>query len=155
MPARSRWSIAVVLLGLIVAGCGPQLATAPRTAGKIEVRLGYFPNLTHATALYGVAKGIFATRLAEDNATLTPTVFNAGPDAVEALFAGALDATYIGPGPTINAFARSHGEAVRVVSGATSGGAFLVVRSGIDSPADLRGTRLATPHLGNTQDLAL
>jgi NitT/TauT family transport system substrate-binding protein len=147
-----RWSILLVLL---VSGCGLQAATTPGAADKVEVRLGFFPNLTHATALYGMAKGMFEASLAESNATLRSTIFNAGPDAVEALFAGALDATYIGPGPTINAFARSHGEAVRVVSGATSGGAFLVVRPGIDSPADLRGTRLATPQLGNTQDIAL
>jgi NitT/TauT family transport system substrate-binding protein len=143
-----------ILLAVVVSGCGLQAASAPGTE-KVEVRLGYFPNLTHATALYGMAKGMFEARLAESNATLKPTLFNAGPDAVEALFGSALDATYIGPGPTLNAFARSHGEAVRVVSGATSGGAFLVVRSGIDSPADLRGTRLATPQLGNTQDIAL
>jgi NitT/TauT family transport system substrate-binding protein len=151
MRASSRWLALVVLL---LAGCAGEQATAPQTANKIEVRLGYFPNLTHATALYGVAKGIFANKLG-DNVTLTPTIFNAGPDAVTALFAGALDATYIGPSPTINAFSKSNGEAVRVISGATSGGAFLVVRSGIESPADLRGKKLATPQLGNTQDVAL
>jgi NitT/TauT family transport system substrate-binding protein len=151
MRASSRWLALVVVL---LAGCGGQQATAPPTANRIEVRLGYFPNLTHATALYGVAKGIFAKELG-DNVTLTPTIFNAGPDAVTALFAGALDATYIGPSPTINAFSKSNGEAVRVISGATSGGAFLVVRSGIDRPAELRGKKLATPQLGNTQDVAL
>jgi NitT/TauT family transport system substrate-binding protein len=148
MRASSRWLVPVVVL---VAGCAGQ---TPPTAKTVEVRLGYFPNLTHATALYGVAKGIFADKLG-DNVTLTPTIFNAGPDAVQALFAGALDATYIGPSPTINAFSKSNGEAVRVISGATSGGAYLMVRSGIRSAADLRGTKLATPQLGNTQDVAL
>jgi NitT/TauT family transport system substrate-binding protein len=144
----------LVLVVVLLAGCGSHQASGPPTTNKIEVRLGYFPNLTHATALYGVAKRIFADKLG-DNVTLTPTIFNAGPDAVTALFAGALDATYIGPSPTINAFSKSKGEAVRVISGATSGGAFLVVRSGIDRPADLHGKKLATPQLGNTQDVAL
>jgi NitT/TauT family transport system substrate-binding protein len=147
-------SSGLVLVALLLAGCAGLQASAQPSNEKIEVRLGYFPNLTHATALYGVAKGIFAKELGDD-VTLTPTIFNAGPDAVTALFAGALDATYIGPSPTINAFSKSNGEAVRVFSGATSGGAFLVVRSGIESPADLRGKKLATPQLGNTQDVAL
>jgi NitT/TauT family transport system substrate-binding protein len=150
MRSPPRW---VVLVVVLLAGCAGQTATPPPSA-VVEVRLGYFPNLTHATALYGVAKGLFADRLGE-NVTLTPTVFNAGPDAVQALFAGALDATYIGPSPTVNAFSRSNGEAVRVISGATSGGAFLVVRAGIKSAADLRGAKLATPQRGNTQDVAL
>jgi NitT/TauT family transport system substrate-binding protein len=151
MRSSLRWLVLGVVL---LAGCGGQTATPPSAAGNVEVRLGYFPNLTHATALYGVAKGLFADKLG-DKVTLTPTVFNAGPDAVEALFAGALDATYIGPSPTVNAFSKSNGEAVRVISGATSGGAFLVVRSGIKGAADLRGAKLATPQLGNTQDVAL
>jgi NitT/TauT family transport system substrate-binding protein len=82
-------------------------------------------------------------------------VFNAGPDEVEALFAGALDAAYIGPSPTINAYGQSDGDAIRIISGAASGGAQLVVRDGIDKPADLKGTTLASPQLGNTQDVAL
>ncbi|MDP9250808.1 MAG: ABC transporter substrate-binding protein, partial [Chloroflexota bacterium] len=142
MRASSRWLLLVagLLVAVLLAGCAGQTATAPPTAKNVEVRLGYFPNLTHATALYGVAKGLFANRLG-DNVTLTTTIFNAGPDAVTALFSGALDATYMGPSPTVNAFSKSNGEAVRVISGATSGGAFLVVRSGINKPADLRGTK--------------
>jgi NitT/TauT family transport system substrate-binding protein len=81
--------------------------------------------------------------------------FNAGPEAVEALFSEAIDASFIGPNPAINAFARSKGEAIRIVAGSTSGGAFLVVRAGIDGVEDLRGAKLATPQLGNTQDVAL
>ncbi len=86
---------------------------------------------------------------------LSTQVFNAGPDVVEAVFAGALDAAYIGPSPAINAYGQSDGEAVRIISGAASGGAQLVVREGIDSPEDLKGTTLASPQLGNTQDVAL
>jgi NitT/TauT family transport system substrate-binding protein len=74
---------------------------------------------------------------------------------VEALLSGAVDATFIGPNPAINAFRASDGDAIRIVSGAASGGAFLVVREGITSPADLADATLATPQLGNTQDVAL
>ncbi|HEX6596984.1 MAG TPA: ABC transporter substrate-binding protein [Acidimicrobiales bacterium] len=117
------------------------------------VRLGYFPNVTHATAIVGVETGIFRQELGPNE--LAVTTFNAGPAAVEALFSGAIDATYIGPNPAINAFARSDGEAIRIVSGATSGGAALVVKPAIAGPADLRGKKLASPQLGNTQDVAL
>ncbi len=118
-----------------------------------ELRLGYFPNVTHATAVYGDAAGTFAQALGDTE--LTTQQFNAGPSAVEALFGGALDATYIGPNPAINAFVKSSGDAVRIVAGATSGGASLVVRPGIDSAEELAGTRIATPQTGGTQDIAL
>ena len=97
-----------------------------------------------------------STRTPSDpNVTLETKTFNAGPEAVEALLSGGLDATFIGPNPAINAFEKSNGAAIRIISGATSGGAFLVVRDGINTPADLRGAKLATPQLGNTQDVAL
>ncbi len=118
-----------------------------------ELRLGYFPNLTHATAVYGDATGTFEDALG--STALTTQQFTAGPAAVEALFAGALDATYIGPNPAVNAFVKSQGEAVRIIAGATSGGASLVVRPGIDSAEDLEGARIATPQTGGTQDIAL
>jgi len=120
----------------------------------VTLRLGYFPNVTHAPALVGIGEGVFEENLG-DNVTLETTAFNAGPAAVEALFAEALDATFIGPNPAINAFAKSNGEAIRIVSGSTSGGAFLVVRPEITSAADLKGKKLATPQLGGTQDVAL
>ena len=118
-----------------------------------ELRLGYFANVTHAAALIGVEDGLFEEELGDTK--LSTQVFNAGPDVVEAVFAGALDAAYIGPSPAINAYGQSDGEAVRIISGAASGGAQLVVRDGIDSPEDLKGTTLASPQLGNTQDVAL
>ena len=144
-------------LPLSLSACGDDAgATGP--AGPVdqakEVRLGFFPNLTHATALVGVQDGTFKKALG-DGVELTTTQFNAGPQAVEALFSGALDATFIGPSPTINAFAKSNGEAVRVVAGATSGGAALVVKPEITSVGDLKGKKIATPQLGNTQDVAL
>lgn len=146
---------------VVVAGCSGDTQGAAsgststgEAAAPVTLRLGYFPNVTHATAIVGVEKGFFATALG-DKATLTTTLFNAGPAAVEALFSGAIDAAYMGPNPTVNGFVQSKGDAVRVVSGAASGGAFLVVRDGIDSPAQLKGATLATPQLGNTQDVAL
>jgi NitT/TauT family transport system substrate-binding protein len=126
---------------------------APST-DPVTLRLGYFPNITHAPALVGVQEGIFEENL-PDNVTLETLTFNAGPEAIEALFADGLDITYIGPNPAINAFAQSDGEAVRIIAGATSGGATLVVRDGIDAVEDLAGTTLASPQLGNTQDVAL
>src|SRR5206468_4597983 len=83
------------------------------------------------------------------------STFNAGPAAVEAVFSGALDATYVGPNPAINAFQKSNGQAIRIIAGATSGGAALVVKPTITSAADLKGKKLASPQLGNTQDVAL
>jgi sulfonate transport system substrate-binding protein len=126
----------------------------PESGEHVTLRLGYFPNVTHATALVGVEQGIFAEALG-DNVTLETSTFNAGGQAIEALFAEAIDASYIGPNPAINGFAKSDGAALRIVSGATSGGAFLVVKPEITSVADLAGTTLATPALGNTQDVAL
>ncbi|MFD1214651.1 ABC transporter substrate-binding protein [Arthrobacter sp. GCM10027362] len=121
-----------------------------------ELRLGYFGNVTHAPALVGVQNGILADRLRDHGGTkLSTQVFNAGPAAIEALNAGALDATYIGPNPAINSFVKSGGESVAVIAGATAGGAQLVVRPEISSPGRLKGKVLATPQLGGTQDVAL
>ncbi len=118
------------------------------------LRLGYFPNVTHAPAIIGVETGLFEEALGP-NVTLELHTFNSGTEVVEAMFAGGLDASFIGPNPAINGFAQSNGEALRIVSGTTSGGAALVVREGIDAPEDLADTTLASPSLGNTQDVAL
>ncbi|MGH9264271.1 MAG: ABC transporter substrate-binding protein [Acidimicrobiales bacterium] len=138
--------------GLLATGCG---GGSPPTgaAGTTKVRLGYFPNVTHATALVGVESGVFKAALGDDG--LEVKTFNAGPAAVEALFSGALDATYIGPNPAINAHVQSGGQAIRIVSGATSGGASLVVKPSINGPGDLKGRKLASPQRGGTQDVAL
>jgi NitT/TauT family transport system substrate-binding protein len=144
--------LAATLVPLVAAGCGAEAAESG-TAPATTVRLGYFPNVTHATAIVGVEKGIFATALGGD--TLKTQTFNAGPAAVEALLSGAIDATYIGPNPAINAFAKSNGAAIRIISGATSGGAALVVKPSITSAQELKGKKVASPQLGNTQDVAL
>jgi NitT/TauT family transport system substrate-binding protein len=117
-----------------------------------EIRLGFFPNITHAQALYAKA-----TRFLETNGLQVHwQTFNAGPTAIEALFSDAVDATYVGPSPTINGYIKSHGEKFVVIAGAASGGAALVVpdNSNIESPKDFNGKTLATPQLGNTQDVA-
>src|ERR1700693_892695 len=127
---------AVLLSGLVAAtsAAGPSATAAPSTT---TLRLGYFPNVTHAPALVGVESGLFQQDLGS-GVKLSLSTFNAGPAAVEALLSDSIDASYVGPNPAINAFVQSNG-AVRVISGAASGGAFLVVRPTIKSAADLKG----------------
>ena len=150
-------SAAAGVATVLVLTTGYNVATAdaePAAGEHVTLRLGYFPNVTHATALVGVESGILADALGGD-VTLETSTFNAGGAAVAALFADAIDATYIGPNPAINGFGKSDGEALRIVSGATWGGAFLVVKPEITAPADLATTTIASPALGNTQDVAL
>ena len=147
--------IALAILAISVPGCASpnvgSLANSP-----VTMRIGYFPNITHSQAMIGIADGTFQRALG-DNVKLDAKVFNAGPSAIEAMFAGQLDLTYIGPNPAINGYVKSKGEALRIIAGATSGGAVLVVRNdaGITSAADFRGKKIASPQLGNTQDVAL
>lgn len=157
MTLGTRLAPLLGLLGLLLAlgagtACGPD---GPR-AGVL--RIGCFPNVTHAQALVArqlERKGTpwFAPRLGLQVEWVT---FNAGPSAMEALLAGTIDATYVGPNPALNAHLRSRGDEVRVLAGAASGGSALVVRrgAGLRGPADFRGRRIATPQLGNTQDVA-
>ena len=126
-------------------------AVAPTPAA--ELKLGYFGNVTHAPALVGIKEGFLADSLG--GTTLNTETFNAGPAAIEALNAGAIDAAYIGPNPAINSFVKSQGESVRVIAGAAAGGAQLVVKPEITSAADLEGRTIASPQLGGTQDVAL
>jgi NitT/TauT family transport system substrate-binding protein len=155
-PSLLRTWAAGLVIALLAGACASVAGPATQTPGgrAITLRLGYFPNVTHATALVGDRAGIFQ-RVLGDGVTIQVQNFNAGGQAIEAIFSGGLDATYIGPNPAINGFIRSRGEALRIVSGATSGGAFLVVREGVASVDDLRGTTLSSPALGNTQDVAL
>jgi NitT/TauT family transport system substrate-binding protein len=122
----------------------------------VVIRVGYFPNITHAQALIGRAGGQFEKALGP-GVQIEWKAFNAGPSAIEALFANAIDLTYVGPNPTVTGYVRSQGEAVRAIAGAASGGASLVVRqgSGIQKPSDFHGKKVATPQQGNTQDVAL
>ncbi len=142
-----------VLVVAVLSGCSDSASSASGDPTlPTTVRLGYFPNLTHAPALVGIEQGLFESSLGENR--LETKTFNAGPEATEALLSGAIDATFIGPNPAINAFAKSQG-GIRIVAGATSGGARLIVKPGITGPRDLLGRTLATPQLGGTQDVAL
>jgi NitT/TauT family transport system substrate-binding protein len=154
-PLSRAVLVALVPALLALSACGGTSSadSSASSSPATELRLGYFANLTHAPALIGVQNGLFAKELGATK--LKTQVFNAGPDEVTALFAGALDAAYIGPSPTVNAYGQSDGDAIRIIAGAASGGAELVVRDGIDSAADLKGKTLASPQLGNTQDVAL
>ncbi|HEY4933141.1 MAG TPA: ABC transporter substrate-binding protein [Terriglobales bacterium] len=120
------------------------------------IRVGAFPNITHPQAMVGKANGWFEKAMGP-NVKIEWKSFNAGPSAIEALYAGSIDMTYIGPNPTISGYVRSQGEALKVISGAASGGASLVVRNnaGINKPEDFHGKKIASPQLGNTQDVAL
>lgn len=143
-------------LASLVAGCSfPASADPASSAAKKKVAIGYFPNVTHAPGLIADADGLLAKRLGDAGATVTTQSFNAGPDVIQAILSGSLDISYIGPNPTVTAYIQSNGEGVRVIAGSTSGGASLVVKPGITSAAQLKGARLATPQLGNTQDIAL
>lgn len=153
MHTLTRHISTIALAGLMMTALSSCASADAAPAEVTELRLGYFANVTHAPALIGVAEGLFDDALGE--VTVQQQVFNAGPSVVEALSAGAIDAAYIGPNPAINTFIQSSGASARVIAGATSGGAALVVREGIDSPDDLDGTTLASPQLGNTQDVAL
>jgi len=115
--------------------------------------LGYFSNVTHAPAMVAKQKGFFEAKLGSSKVGYTS--FNAGPQAIEAIFSEALDITYIGPNPSINAYQKSNGDAVRVIAGSTSGGAAFVTTPDITRAADLKGRTVASPQLGNTQDIAL
>ena len=147
---RQATGLVAVLAGLLIA------ASLPAQDAPVAVRAGHFPNLTHSQGVIGQATGWFDKALAPE-ARVEWKIFNAGPSAIEALLAGAIDLTYIGPNPAINGYVRSQGEALRIVAGATSGGAALVVRadSGIQKPEDFHGKKIASPQLGNTQDVAL
>ncbi len=142
------WLVALMCLLSAVCACDKQ----EQTTGE-PLRLGYFPNITHAQALYARATGDFEKAI---GVPIKWVPFNAGPSAIESLFIDAIDATFIGPSPTINGYIKSKGEKFVIVAGAASGGAGLVVRrdSGIKGEKDFAGKNIATPQLGNTQDLA-
>jgi NitT/TauT family transport system substrate-binding protein len=143
--------LACAATAVAVTGCG----RVARSGGQPPVlRLGYFPNVTHAPAIVAVEQGFLAGALGPGVKLETHT-FNAGPEVVEAIFSNALDISYVGPNPAINGYAQSRGEALRIIAGATSGGAALVVTSSITTASGLKGARLATPQRGNTQDVAL
>jgi NitT/TauT family transport system substrate-binding protein len=158
MRARANLRRAVVAAcAVLLAACGD---AAPASGAAHKVRVGHFPNVTHAQGLVGHGStrsghGFFEERLGPDFA-VEWSVYNAGPNAMEALLAGSLDLAYVGPSPALNSYVKSKGDEVRIVAGAARGGAALVVQGDgrIAAPADFKGKKIATPQLGNTQDVA-
>ncbi len=141
--------------------CGFLIFTLPLSAAdKTVIRAGHFPNLTHAQGVIAhgfsrAGKGWFEQRLGT-NVEVQWFVYNAGPTAMEAIMTKSLDLSYVGPNPAINAFLKTDGKDIRIVAGACSGGAALVVQPDgrIKTDADFKGRKVATPQLGNTQDVA-
>ena len=144
----------------LAAGCGSSAASSgsgsssASATSHVTLRLGFLANITHAPALVGLNKGFFTKNLG-NGVTLKTSVFSSGTEETTALLAGQLDAAYVGPNPAINAWQKSTGKAIKIISGAASGGAALVVKPSISSVSQLKGQKLATPSLGNTQDVAL
>jgi NitT/TauT family transport system substrate-binding protein len=147
---------------LLAAGCSSSSAgTTSSGSGSgnadpapVTVRLGFLENITHASALVALKEGFFTKALGSAG-TLKPTAFSTGTEETTAILAGQLDAAYVGPNPAINAWQKSGGTAIKIVSGAATGGASVVVAKGITAASQLKGKTLATPSLGNTQDVAL
>lgn len=157
MTQFMRLFIALAAFVPLLQGCDEPIGAQNQPANgakPAEVRLGYFANVTHAQALLGVDSGEFQQAISP--VKLTTKIFNAGPSLVEALFAGEIDIGYVGPSPALSAYEKSRGEGIRVIAGAAANGVVIVARpdSGINSMADLAGKRIATPQLGNTQDIA-
>ena len=129
-------------------------------SAETKIRVGHFPNITHAQgviahALTRQGKGWFEQRLGPDT-KIEWFVYNAGPSAMEAIFAKSIDLTYVGPGPALNAYTKANGAEIRLIAGAANGGAGLIVQpdGNLKAPADFRGKKIATPQLGNTQDIS-
>jgi sulfonate transport system substrate-binding protein len=149
---------------LLAAGCSSSSSSSSGAASSasassgggaaVTVSLGFLTNITHASALVALKEGYFTKALGSAG-TLKPTAFSTGTEETTALLAGQLDAAYVGPNPAINAWQKSNGSAIEIVSGAATGGASIVVEKGITSAAQLKGKTLASPSLGNTQDVAL
>ena len=150
---------AAAAVTLLAAGCGSSGPSSSGTSSSggsdpVTLRLGFLENITHASALVGIKEGFFAKDLGS-GVTLKLVPFSTGTQEATALLAGQLDAAYVGPNPAIKAFQTTNGQLIKVISGAASGGAELVVKKGITTATQLKGLKLATPSLGNTQDVAL
>lgn len=152
-------ALILALGGMVLLGAGCQKSGGDEKK-EVTVKLGYFPNITHSQALVGVANNKFKENLGSD-VKLDVKTFNAGPTEIEALFAGEIDLGYIGPSPAVNGYIKSNGESLRIISGATSGAAVLVLQKNLaeqfkkDGAKALEGKKIASPQQGNTQDISL
>lgn len=164
MNSKIKLGVAAAIIALVIASTyafvtpsqgspSTSQTTVPLPSGLL--RIGYFPNVNHAQAVIGLGNGDYQKVLG--NVEVKTQIFNAGPSAIEALFANQVDMTYVGPNPAINGYIQSKGEALRIIAGTSSGGAVFVVRNdaGVNSPKDFAGKTFASPQLGNTQDVAL
>ena len=151
---RKVLAIAAVSAIGLAAGCSSSGSSGSGGAAPVTLRLGFLANITHAPALVGVETDILQKALGK-NVVLKTSIYSSGTEEATALLAGQLDAAYVGPNPAINAWQKSNGKAIKIISGAATGGASVVVKHGITSPAQLKGKSMATPSLGNTQDVAL
>lgn len=148
-----RWCILGLLVPFIImagVACGKRVSHSP------NIHIGFFPNITHAQAIIGLAKGVFSSHLGHQ-VEIKATPFNAGPSIIEAIFAEDIDIAYVGPSPAINGYVRSGGKALKIIAGVANGGALFIVRKDleINDCTDLSGRKIASPQLGNTQDIAL
>ena len=161
---RRVTTAAMIGAALLLAGCSSSSSPSSSSgstananaagSSPVTLRLGFLSNITHAPALVALKEGFFTKALGSAG-TLKATAFSAGTEETTAILSGQLDAAYVGPNPAINAWQKSDGKAIKIVSGAATGGASVVVKKGITSAAQLKGKSLATPSLGNTQDVAL
>lgn len=155
---KIRLAITALLLPLILSSSQlPSQAASPAASTGVApvIRIGYFANVTHAPALYAKEKKLFEKALVGTDTKIEWVAFNAGPSAIEAFKGGALDLTYIGPNPSISGFASTKGSLIRIIAGSTANGAQLITKPSIKTVADLAGKKIASPQLGNTQDVAL
>src|SRR5215831_16509034 len=152
---RGLLAAGVAAVAVLAAGCSSSSSNASGGGSSpVVVRLGFLANITHEPALVGLAKGYFTKQLGKD-VTLKTSVFSSGTEETTAIFSGQLDAAYVGPNPAINAWQKFDGKVIKIVSGAATGGASVVVKQGITSAAQLKGKSLVISSLGNTQDVAL
>src|SRR5580704_6126389 len=156
---RRVTTAAMIAAALLLAGCSSSTSSSGSTSNvnagagsPVTVRLGFLSNITHAPALIAMKEGLFTKALGSAG-TLKATAFSAGTEETTAILSGQLDAAYVGPNPAITAWQKSSN--IQIISGVATGGASIVVKKGISSAAQLKGKSLATPSLGNTQDVAL
>ena len=153
---KTRSAIFAGIVGVTLIFVVGILVNSDETTHENKIRVAYFPNINHAVPIIGMEKGTFQNRIG-NNTVIEPILFDAGPQVIESIFAGSIDIAYVGPGPAINGFLKSENHNVKILSGAASGGASLIVHpnSKINSVADFEGKRIAAPQIGNTQDISL
>jgi len=153
---KIRSAIFAGIVGITLIFITGVIVNSTETTHENKIRVAHFPNINHAVPIIGMEKGIFENQIG-DNIAIEPILFDSGPQVIESLFAGSVDIAYVGPGPAINGFLKSEHHNVKILSGAASGGASLIVHphSIINSAADFEETRIAAPPIGNTQDISL